>query len=100
MTPYEKVRPKYVREWLAIKKKNWMDLMEARLLNAKKSGLIPREQVVEVKMSTKDQLKALGININFGDYGLDGMSDGGHSAGNDVDVQYLESDDEELKDQD
>ena len=100
MTPYEKVRPKYVREWLAIKKKNWMDLMEARLLNAKKSGLIPREQAVEVKLSTKDQLRALGININFGDYGLDGMSDGGHSAGNDVDVQYLESDDEELKDQD
>ena len=27
MTPYEKIRPKYVREWLAVKKRNWMDLM-------------------------------------------------------------------------
>ena len=27
MEPYDKIRPKYVREWLAVKKKNWMDLM-------------------------------------------------------------------------
>ena len=54
MTPYEKIKPKYVREWLAEKKEKWMDMMQARLLNAKKRGLIPEEEKVEIRLSTKD----------------------------------------------
>lgn len=42
MYPYQGVRPRYVREWLAIKKEVWMNLMEKRLLNASKSGLVPK----------------------------------------------------------
>ena len=46
MAPYEKVKPKYVREWLSNKKKTWMELITSRLLNAKKSGMIPEEEKV------------------------------------------------------
>ena len=41
----------------------------------------------------------MGINVNFGDHELDAQSDG-KSATKDFDVGFLESDDEELKDQD
>ena len=101
MAPYEKVKPKYVREWLSNKKKTWMELITSRLLNAKKSGMIPEEEKVQVKLSTKDHLRALGINVNFGDHELDDInSDGLSACGMDMDVAYLESDNEELTDQD
>ena len=57
MSPYEKIKPKYVREWLAIKKEKWMNMMQDRLMNAKKSGLLPEEEKVEIRLSTKDQLR-------------------------------------------
>lgn len=105
LTPYEKIKPRYVREWLAMKKAKWMELMTDRLLNAKKTGLIPEEEKVEVRLSTKDQLRQLGINVNFGDslMGLDdstgdGMSAAGHA--DDLNVDFLESEDEDLNDQD
>jgi len=99
MTPYEKLRPKYVREWLAKKKEKWMELITNRLINAKKSGLIAEEEKVEVRLSKKDHLRALGINVNFGDHELDYNSDG-LSVGDDIDIGYLESDNEDLADQD
>ena len=61
MTPYETIRPKYVREWLKAKKEKWIDLMQERILGAKKQGLIPEETKIEVRLSTKDRLKQLGI---------------------------------------
>ena len=61
MTPYEKLKPKYVREWLAEKKAKWIELVSDRLLHARKQGLIHEEESkVPVRLSTKDQLKAMG----------------------------------------
>jgi len=102
MAPYEKVKPRYVREWLAIKKEKWMDIMQTRLLNAKKAGLIPEEEKVEVRLSTKDHLRALGINVSFTDgHGLDDSTGDNMSAGGeDLNIDLLESDDEDLADQD
>ena len=99
MAPYDNKKPNYVREWLQEKKKRWLDLMEERLLNAKKSGLIPEESKVQVRLSTKDQLKQLGININISDANsLDGSFGENVSTGFDADfdVEHLESEDEEL----
>jgi len=63
--------------------------------------MIPEEEKVEVKLSTKDHLRALGINVNFGDHELDDIkSDGISACSMDIDVAYLESDNEELTDQD
>ena len=61
MSPYDRVKPRYVREWLQEKKKKWIDLMQQRILGAKKSGLIPEEEKIEVRLSTKDRLKQYGI---------------------------------------
>jgi len=57
MKPYEKLRPNYVREWLEEKKKKWKALMEDRIEQARRQGLLPEESKVEVRLSTKDRLK-------------------------------------------
>jgi len=99
MSPYEKIRPRYVREWLQEKKEHWMDLMQARLLHAKKAGLIDEEfKVQDIKRSTKDHLRAIGINLSFNDANLnDSYGEGSTGYADDL-VDHLEDDD--LADQD
>ena len=57
MVPYDKVRPKYYNEWLKIKKAKWLKLMDDRIEEGRRQGLIGRDEKVQVKLSTKDQLK-------------------------------------------
>ena len=55
MSPYEKIRPNYVREWLQEKKRNWVNMITDRMLEAKRKGLITEEESkVPVRLSTKD----------------------------------------------
>ena len=65
MSPYEKIKPNYVREWLDDKKAKWKSMIEERINQAKAQGLIPEEEKVEARLSTKDRLAHLGINIGF-----------------------------------
>ena len=46
MSPYEKLRPNYVRDWLVEKKKKWVALMDSRIADGKKRGLIPEESKI------------------------------------------------------
>lgn len=79
MAPYENIRPDYVRDWLTEKKTKWMGMITDRINLAKERGEIPEEtKIPEVRLSTKEQLKALGINVNLSD-GLDDLND---SVGN------------------
>ena len=79
MAPYENIRPDYVRDWLAEKKTKWMGMITDRINLAKERGEIAEEtKIPEVRLSTKEQLKALGINVNLSD-GLDDLND---SVGN------------------
>lgn len=94
MKPYEKLRPNYVREWLEEKKKKWKALMDDRIEQARRQGLLPEETKVEVRLSTKDRLKELGINVGLDDnvsLGSDNLSAGGL----DFDVEALDSQNEE-----
>ena len=102
MTQYDKIKPRYVREWLKEKKAKWIELVSDRLLNARKAGLIQEEESkVPVRLSTKDQLKQMGINIGMGDNNsLDGSLDNISTGYDDLDINVLESEDEDLKDQD
>ena len=103
MTPYEKIRPNYVRDWLVEKKEKWKKLMDDRIAEGRRKGLIPEERKVEVRLSTKDQLRQLGINIgidnSLNDSFGDDMSAGG--GNNDqFDVDLLDSDEEDPLQQD
>ena len=40
MKPYDKIKPNYVREWLVEKKQKWLKLMDDRISQAKRHGLI------------------------------------------------------------
>ena len=68
---------------------------------ARITGLIPEEEKVEVRLSTKDHLRSLGISVSFND-GLDDSTGDNISAnaGEDLNVDFLESEDEDLADQD
>lgn len=72
MKPYDKIKPNYVREWLVEKKQKWLKLMDDRIAQAKRHNLIPEESKMPVRISTKDQLRAMGINVNFSDNDLNG----------------------------
>ena len=65
MKQYEGIRPKYVREWLDEKKLKWKTMIDDRIEHARRMGLIPEETKVEVRLSTKDRLKQMGINVGF-----------------------------------
>ena len=70
MKPYEKIRPNYVRDWLKEKKQKWIGMINDRIKSARDSGELAEEtKVPEIRISTKDQLKKLGININFSEIG-------------------------------
>ena len=104
MSPYEKIRPNYVREWLQEKKRNWVNMITDRMLEAKRKGLITEEESkVPVRLSTKDQLRAMGINLGINMDDLDGsFGENGSAGGNndDFDMNALESEEEDLKEQD
>ena len=60
--------------------------MDDRIAQAKRHGLMSEESKMPVRLSTKDQLRAAGINVNFAD-ALDNSigSIGSNSAGGDDD---------------
>jgi hypothetical protein len=42
-------------------------MIDDRIEHARSNGLIPEETKVEVRLSTKDRLKQMGINVGFND---------------------------------
>ena len=78
--------------------------MEERITEARRQNLITEEESkAPVRLSTKDQLKAMGINVGLSDTNsLDGSFGENVSTGfnDDFDVDALESADEDLKEQD
>ena len=103
MAPYDKVRPNYYREWLRLKKRSWVELIVNRLKEAHQKGLISEEESkIEPKMSTKDRLKKLGINVgisdidSLGSFGDDNLSTGAE----DYNAELLESEEEDPFNQD
>ena len=105
MAPYDKVRPNYVREWLKKKRVKWLGMINARIDEMRQRGAIEEEtKIPEVRLSTKDQLAQMGINVNMN------FSDGGNSLlGSDdmnplitdgfdqfeINLDHLESEDDE-----
>ena len=103
MTPYDKVRPRYVREWLKLKKEKWLGLINARIDEMRAQGRLMEEEskIPEVRLSTKDQLSALGINVKmsdgnslFGSDDLNPLETDGYDQF-DINLDHLESDDDE-----
>lgn len=79
MTPYEKVRPKYVQFWLEAKRQKWKDMIIDKIEKAKNMGMLPQHEEFEPKISTRDRLKQAGINVGFSEelsLGSDNMSTG------------------------
>ena len=98
MSPYEKIRPNYYREWLKQKKQKWVNLIVQRLQDAHKKGMITEEESkMEVKLSTKDRLKKMGISVGISDTAsLDSFGDNmstGYDDENEPDL--LESEEED-----
>lgn len=93
MKPFEKIRPVYVREWLDEKKQKWKAMMEDRIEQARRQGLIPEETKVEARLSTKERLKEIGINVGFDDNVSLGNSQGDNLSTGllDFDAEDLES---------
>lgn len=56
MTPYEGIRPRYVREWLKQKKQKWLKLIDDRIADHRARGLLVEEEskIPPVRLSTKD----------------------------------------------
>ncbi len=103
MSAYDKIKPKYDQTWLKQKKTKWIEIVSERLLHAKKSNLIGEEESkMPVRLSTKDQLKALGINIGMHNdiNSLDGSFGDASTGFDDLDIDALESEDDGLQDQD
>ena len=77
--------------------------MDDRIAQAKRHGLIQEESKMPVRLSTKDQLRQMGINVNFSDANLNDLDSIGNqstgAADDDFDIEQLESD-EDLADQD
>lgn len=105
MSPYEGVRPNYVREWLKQKKQKWLKLIDDRIAAHRANNYMEESKVPAVRLSTKDELRKFGINVNMS------MSDGGNSllgsddmnSANDdefYNLDHFESDDEDMKEQD
>lgn len=101
MSPYDSVRPNYVREWLRDKKEKWKQMMEDRIRAARAQGIIPEEEKLEVKVSTKDMLKKYGIStsgrdeLSMGDLSIEGGSAGDPDLEG-FDVDHFESDEDEF----
>jgi len=107
MTPYDKIKPRYVREWLVQKRAKWIKLIDDRIAQHRERGQLEEEtKMPPVRLSHKSMFKEMGININ--------MSDGGNSVGGsdggmvnnymdfdgeeyDMNIDDLESEDEDLK---
>ncbi len=96
MTPYDNVRPNYYREWLKEKKEKWVDLIVQRLQEAHQKGLISEEESkMEVKMSTRDRLKKLGINVGVSDTtSLDSFGDNLSTGAEDYNQELLDDSEE------
>jgi len=94
MTPYEGIRPHYVREWLNQKKQKWLKLIDDRIADHRAKGLLAEEEskMPPVRLSTKDRLKQMGININMS------MSSGGNSLLGSDDMNPVGDNDDDLDD--
>ena len=76
-------------------------MMNERIAGARARGEITEwMKVPEVRLSTKDQLKQMGININLSERGLDDLGDSvGDNAStglDELDIDYLQSEDEDM----
>ena len=76
-------------------------MINERIAEARARGEITEEmKVPEVRLSTKDQLKSMGININLSERGMDDLGDSvGENAStglDELDIDYLQSEDEDL----
>ena len=57
--------------------------MDDRISQAKRHGLIQEESKMPVRLSTKDQLRAMGINVSFSDINLDSLGNESTGAADD-----------------
>lgn len=69
-------------------------MIEEKIDKAKQMGLIPQHEAIEPKLSTKDRLKQMGINVGFTDdisLGSDTLSTGY----DDFNVDHLDSEEDD-----
>ena len=54
--------------------------MDDRIEQARRHGIIQEEQKLPVRLSTKDQLRQMGINVSFNDVNLNDLDSIGNQS--------------------